>query len=124
MTKIKENPLVDNAIELIRHKRDVQELIELMDEKGIVYGLSQMPKLQSSAKGAVALTQNNIPMTSSQTKVILQKRLPILLAHGGFTRKAIVVFSSSPAKKECMNNKNYCLFLNVVQMSTFSHFVF
>lgn len=85
-SKIPENPLVNHVIELLRHKRDLQGKIELMEEEGLVHRVDDLPKVKEPIpKGQ--LTVPNIPMTGRQTKEIMENRMTILLAHGGYTRK-------------------------------------
>ncbi|OXA59135.1 STAGA complex 65 subunit gamma [Folsomia candida] len=82
--KIPENHLVNHTIELLRHKRDLQTRVELIDEESVVYKMDEIPKIKEPIpKGQLLIP--NIPITGGQAKEIIQNRLPILLAHGGYT---------------------------------------
>lgn len=86
ITTIPENPLVDHTIDLLKDKRELQKRLELIEDEGIIYRLQPIPKLKTPIPKA-ELIEHNIPLTTTQTKSVLQQRLAILLAHGGFTRK-------------------------------------
>jgi hypothetical protein len=92
--KIPQNPLVNHTIELLRHKRELETRIELIEEEGILHKMDELPKLvEPVPKGQLCIP--NIPMTGRDTKNIIQNQLTFSLAHAGFTRmkkKEIIVF--------------------------------
>jgi hypothetical protein len=85
IAKMPENPLVSHTIELLRHKRDLQKRLELIDEEGVVHKLEHLPSLKEEGHKS-KLVIPNLPLTGRQAKELIQNRLPILLAHGGYTR--------------------------------------
>jgi hypothetical protein len=103
VVKIPCNPLVDHAIELVDHKREIQTRIELLEHESVLYKLRQRPKMKEPVF-KIPLTKDNIPMKGHQTRKVLQKRLAILTAHGGFTRKSSCHISTRGLRTMVLGN--------------------
>ncbi|CAG7716147.1 unnamed protein product [Allacma fusca] len=81
---IRSNPLVNNTVDLLRYKRDLEACSDNLDPDILYKKIASFPVIPTNIpKGELLL--ESIPMSMDEVKNVLMKRVAILLAHGGFT---------------------------------------
>ncbi|CAL8104968.1 unnamed protein product [Orchesella dallaii] len=82
-----ENQYLYNTIELLRHKRELEDRMDDIDAEGVVYRLDPIPEREEPERNH--LVTKNFLLKRRQVKQIISEKLTISIAHAGFTHTTI-----------------------------------
>ena len=80
------NPIMSHTIELLRYKRDAESCSGDLDAESLAAKIESFPVIPHKNQKPELLLEN-IPLSTEEVRSILMKRLSILVAHSGYTRK-------------------------------------
>lgn len=82
-----DNPFLVHTVELLRHKRELQDRLEAIDSDGTVQKVGPLPDKKNVDLTKLPLLSENVLLKRRQVKHVISQKLLMCLAAVGFTRK-------------------------------------